>query len=211
MGKEHAITTLMRAALLPLARALYGGRGGGGHPAAGFDAHHSFVVKYAAETQTHLAPHTDDSDVTFNTCLGRDGFEGSGLVFCGALGAPDHRRHSLTFEHKIGTCVVHLGSRRHGSDTIAKGERCNLIVWCRSLAWRESPAASAVDRLYATEDAPPDPVCVSYQHDRDSASFVPYPDAAAEASFRGQSWCPPRGKEYAGFEEEDPLEAAAAP
>ena len=81
----------------------------------------------------------------------------------------------------------------------------------RSLAWRESPAASAVDRLYATEDAPPDPVCVSYQHDRDSARFVPYPDAAAEASFRGQSWCPPQGKEYAGFEEEDPLEAAAAP
>ena len=29
--------------------------------------------------------HTDDSDVTFNVCLGRD-FEAAGLTFCGMLG-----------------------------------------------------------------------------------------------------------------------------
>ncbi|EGB06020.1 hypothetical protein AURANDRAFT_66003 [Aureococcus anophagefferens] len=138
VGFEHLITTLQRFVLQPLASALYGGRAGG-DPAADFDAHHSFVVRYdAAGGDKHLAPHTDDSDVTFNCCLGRRGFEGSGLVFCGELGRPDHRKHSHTFAHRIGGCVVHLGSRRHGSDTIVSGERCNLIVWCRSLAWRDS-------------------------------------------------------------------------
>ena len=34
--------------------------------------------------------HTDDSDVTFNVCLGKD-FKGAGLQFCGNQGAPDHR------------------------------------------------------------------------------------------------------------------------
>ncbi|KAH8047713.1 procollagen-lysine 5-dioxygenase [Aureococcus anophagefferens] len=164
VGFEHLITTLQRFVLQPLASALYGGRAGG-DPAADFDAHHSFVVRYdAAGGDKHLAPHTDDSDVTFNCCLGRRGFEGSGLVFCGELGRPDHRKHSHTFAHRIG-------------------------------------GGAEVD--YGAEASPPDVVCVSYQHDRDSGRFRPYPDAAAEGAFRGRSWCPPRGKEYPGFRDEE--------
>jgi hypothetical protein len=30
--------------------------------------------------------HTDDSDVTLNVCLGRDGFRAAGLRFCGGMG-----------------------------------------------------------------------------------------------------------------------------
>jgi hypothetical protein len=35
--------------------------------------------------------HTDDSDVTFNICLGRE-FTASGLTFCGGIGTPAHRQ-----------------------------------------------------------------------------------------------------------------------
>ena len=32
-----------------------------------------------------LDMHTDNSDITFNVCLGRD-FDGAGLTFCGHMG-----------------------------------------------------------------------------------------------------------------------------
>ena len=80
--------------------------------------------------------------VTFNVCLGRD-FEGCGLVFCGMIGAADHRCHRHTYHHKVGACVVHLGARRHGADHITSGERLNLVVWNHGLAWRESDGAMA--------------------------------------------------------------------
>ena len=41
--------------------------------------------------------HTDDSDVTFNVCLGRPGFGGCGLVFCGMVGTAGHRQHCFTY------------------------------------------------------------------------------------------------------------------
>ena len=47
---------------------------------------------YKQNEDTHLDVHTDDSDVTFNVCLGRE-FEGAGLVICGLSGKADHRLH----------------------------------------------------------------------------------------------------------------------
>jgi len=81
--------------------------------------------------------HTDDSDVTFSLCLGKE-FTGAGLSFCGELGHTGHRQLSHVNQHVKGTCVVHLGQKRHGADDIATGERRSLIMWNHSQAYRES-------------------------------------------------------------------------
>ena len=36
-----------------------------------FDRHHTFVVRYKVGEDLGLDMHTDDSDVTFNVCLGK--------------------------------------------------------------------------------------------------------------------------------------------
>lgn len=218
IGLEPFITTLQQTVLQPIASELFKENAGPmkGHPGAKFDSHHSFIVKYRADEDSHLDAHpsvaeysahprrvtlpsqvhTDDSDVTFNTCLGRD-FDGCGLVFCGMIGTKGHRQHCLTYYHSIGRCVVHLGNRRHGADHITRGERLNLIVWNHGLGWRESPSATSHNRDYEQEDRPPDPRCLSYTHDRDYARFKEYPKDRTR--FKGRGWCPPHGAEYPGF------------
>ena len=196
VGLEPFVKALQDKVCGPLAQALFKTHPHG-HPAADFDSTHSFIVKYRGDEDPHLDVHTDDSDVTFNVCLGRD-FEGCGLVFCGMIGAKDHRQHCKTYEHRVGTCVCHLGSKRHGADDITRGERLNLIVWNHGLAFRESPGATQHQKNFEKEEAAPDPRCVSYTHDRDYGKFKPYP--AGKESFKQRGWCPPRGTEYPGFE-----------
>jgi hypothetical protein len=116
--------------------------------------------------------HVDNSDVTFNVCLGKE-FTGSGLAFCGYMGEPAHRHLSHTYTHRKGRCVVHLGRRRHGADDIASGERMNLIIWNHNLAYRASRAYVDLQRqrAYAREAGPPDLQCLSYTHDRDYLEY----------------------------------------
>lgn len=196
-GEEHSpmCPPPRRKVLLPIASALFG-TNANGHPAADFDSTHAFIVKYRSDEDSHLDIHTDDSDVTFNVCLGRD-FAGCGLIFCGMIGASDHRCHKHTYHHKVGRCVCHLGSQRHGADHITSGERLNLIVWNHGLGWRESPGATQHSRNYEKEASKPDPRCVSYTHDRDYGNFKQYPDG--KENFKHRGWCPPRGSEYDGF------------
>ena len=90
-------------------------------------------------------------DVTFNICLGLD-FDGAGLQFCGLMGASNHRKHTYTYKHVKGTCVCHLGRKRHGADDITTGERLNLILWNHSSTYRssaeyESPPYNKEDRM----------------------------------------------------------------
>merc|ERR1719231_1610739 len=64
--------------LQPLAHALFPGIGSYlGH-------HHSFIVRYKVGEDLGLDMHTDDSDVTYNICLGKE-FSGAGLTFCGMM------------------------------------------------------------------------------------------------------------------------------
>ena len=116
--------------------------------------------------------HVDNSDVTFNVCLGKE-FTGAGLAFCGYMGEPAHRHLSHTYTHRKGRCVVHLGRRRHGADDIASGERMNLIIWNHNLAYRASRASVGLQRqrAYAREAGPPDLQCLSYTHDRDYLEY----------------------------------------
>ena len=182
IGMKPAITWLQRHVLHPLAQLLFPTQAQGG-----FDGHHSFMVQYRAGEDLGLDMHTDDSDVTFNICLGRN-FTGASLTICGDSRMPQHRQFFKSYEHVRGRALVHLGSRRHGADDIHTGERNNLIVWNQNSKYRES--AQYVNRQpYLPEATAPDPRCLSYTHDRDFASFLDYPPGKDE--FRGGGWCPP--------------------
>ena len=80
IGMERAMDALVARVLSPVAEALFPEQGGGA-----LDGHHSFLVQYQEGADLGLDMHTDDSDVTFNVCLGKD-FTGAGLQFCGVLG-----------------------------------------------------------------------------------------------------------------------------
>lgn len=164
---------------------------------APFDDHHTFIVRYKEGEDLGLDMHTDDSDVTFNLCLGKE-FKGAGLSFCGVMGAPNHRKHQYTFYHEFGRCVWHLGRQRHGADDILSGERLNLIVWNHSSRYRSTPEYTAPG--YKKEQESPDVICLSYTHDRDYGIFKSY--SLANGKWQGRGWCPRRGFEYDGFESE---------
>jgi len=155
------------------------------------DSHHSFSVRYKAGEDLGLDMHTDDSDVTFNVCLGKPGFTAAGLTFCGVMGAADHRRFQFQYRHEIGRCVVHRGRQRHGADDIDQGTRVNLIMWNKSLAFRRRQERKPPP--YAVEGAPPSLQCLSYTHDRDYSAYKPIPLDKRQFA---RGWCPPRGKEY---------------
>lgn len=195
IGLMDALSQLQQDHLLPIARHLFPAEG------ASFDSHHTFIVQYSAGQQKGLDMHTDDSDVTFNVCLGRD-FRGAGLTFCGQRGDADHRQFLLTYAHQPGRAVVHAGEHRHGADDIEEGERMNLIMWNYNNDWRLSEERLQRQASYAAEGGPPDRRCLSFTHDRDYDAFVPpreQPEEVAQQRSRSKGWCPPPGKEYQGY------------
>jgi hypothetical protein len=159
IGLAKSVTRLQKDAFEKVSRAIFEEEG------LELSLHHTFLVQYKRGEDLGLDMHTDDSDVTFNVCLGRE-FTGGDLVFCGEIGAPDHRRHKLSYVHAKGSCVVHLGRQRHGAANIDAGERVNLIMWNRSLPYR-SLAKSYPAVVYAQESGAPDRICMSRTHDRD--------------------------------------------
>lgn len=187
IGLEPMIDELQRM-LQPLGELLWPG------PGHMWDGHHCFIVRYREGEDLGLDMHTDDSDVTFNVCFGMD-FQAAGLQFCGLMGAGNHRKHSFTYKHVKGTCVCHLGRKRHGADDISSGERLNLILWNHSSTYRQS--TEYMSPPYVKEEGAPDQVCVSYTHDRDYGSFKEYPKG--KENFRGRGWCPPKSYEYVEF------------
>mmetsp|Transcript_13076 Transcript_13076/g.16346 ORF Transcript_13076/g.16346 Transcript_13076/m.16346 type:complete len:517 (-) Transcript_13076:1417-2967(-) len=61
IGLEPFITTLQRLVCKPIAQALFrpnATTGDQGHPAADFDSHHAFIVKYRKDQDSHLDIHT---------------------------------------------------------------------------------------------------------------------------------------------------------
>ena len=104
--------------------------------------------------------------------------------------------------HVTGRCVVHLGTRRHGADVITRGERANLIIWAHNDAFRASALYNAHKHgaNYTPESAAPDPLCLSYTHDRDFGAFKEY--TSEQLPHRGSGWCPPESCEYPGFKAE---------
>eukprot|EP00747_Dinoflagellata_sp_TGD_P051768 gnl/TRDRNA2_/TRDRNA2_147521_c1_seq1.p1 gnl/TRDRNA2_/TRDRNA2_147521_c1~~gnl/TRDRNA2_/TRDRNA2_147521_c1_seq1.p1 ORF type:complete len:267 (-),score=35.28 gnl/TRDRNA2_/TRDRNA2_147521_c1_seq1:54-776(-) len=200
IGLEPMMSRLQREMLQPIAEALFGAIG------SQFSGHHSFMVRYETDGDLGLDMHTDDSDVTFNVCLGKE-FDGAGLQFCGNQGTPKHRQSSLVYRHCKGRCVVHLGYRRHGADDIRAGERLNLIIWNTNAEHRKTRRHRTfreVGSQYNAEEGPPDKECVSFTHDRDYGQFKQYTEKNRE--YCGRGWCPPKVAEYPGFQPESVVE-----
>jgi len=198
IGLEPMFDRLQQEILLPISSLLFPGIG------SHFDQHHSFIVRYKLGEDHGLDMHTDDSEVTFNVCLGKD-FCGAGLQFCGDRGTPQHRHASARYQHCIGRCLVHLGHRRHGADDITYGERLNLIIWSRNHEYRATRQynryqENGAETGYEREIGPPDQVCLSFTHDRDYGVFKNYSPKTLQ--HKGRGWCPPQHAEYTGFREE---------
>ena len=188
IGMRPLVTSFQQKYLWPLSRHLFPVQ------ASRFDDHHSFIVRYRADEDLGLDMHTDDSDVTFNVCIGEE-FTGATLSFCGMFGSPDHRHHTHTYQHEVGRAILHLGNRRHGADDIQSGRRSNLIVWSHNNEYRAKGGNRALE--YQQESSEPSLVCLSYTHDRDYEMFKELPTAATKQLQR--PWCPPKGKEYPGY------------
>lgn len=193
MGMERAVDWLQENILQKIAEALYPDQGGGC-----LTSHHSFVVQYKEGLDLGLDMHTDDADVTFNACLGKE-FEASGLTFCGVLGADvkkgnaPHRKVTALYAHEVGRCVAHLGAHRHGADDLIYGERLNLIVWNQSSTYRASDAYRWRDVPEETEA--PDPKCLSFTHDKDFGTYKKYPPNVDGDALKSNAWYPP-SEEY---------------
>lgn len=95
------------------------------------DDHHCFLVRYKAGEDLKLSLHVDDSEVTLNVCLGKE-FQGGLLNFYGEKGEATEKKEEVNVTHEVGTGILHSGRHWHEAEAISEGERCNLILWCRS-------------------------------------------------------------------------------
>ena len=181
IGMEKFIDSLQRNVLQPIASVLFPTEG------SNFDGHHSFLVRYKAGEDLGLDIHTDDSDVTFNICLGKE-FTGSGLTVCGMMGSSVHRQCAYNYSHVLGSCIVHRGRHRHGADDIHTGERINLIVWNHNSLFRQTDEYRKLQ--FVDEVQKPDAVCLSMTHDRDYEKYATK-DSKKRSKLKG--WYPPKG------------------
>jgi len=99
----------------------------------GFKSVHGFVMRYKVGEDLSLAEHFDDSDFTFNICLGTDEFTGAELYFKAKVQRPEgpYEDKLVNYEHSPGVGVIHRGEIAHGVHPLKSGERLNLIVWCK--------------------------------------------------------------------------------
>lgn len=110
------------------------------------DWYHSFVAGYASQPsrvtpRQFLVPHTDDSEVTLNLCLGDENFQGGLLEFGPMRGHPTTTRRkpqTETVEPRIGYGLLHVGRLLHQVTPITSGDRFAYIVWTRS--WKDTRA-----------------------------------------------------------------------
>ncbi len=138
-GFDSFLNRLVTEYISPLSTLLFNDVGGDS-----LDEHHGFVVEYKMGKDVSLDFHSDDSDVTFNVCLGRKFADGT-IYFNGLLCRMCQQLSYSTFpltqeqveiKHKAGRALLHRGQHRHGANEITSGERYNLILWCRSNQYR---------------------------------------------------------------------------
>lgn len=123
LGYQGWLQELARTCLWPMAT--HHGVCSGLPPSPGFASVHGFVIRYRQGEDTDLKAHYDDSEFTFNVCLGHPGFVGATLCFQGADG------EAFRYDHEIGTAVFHRGQIWHSVEQLIEGERTNLVVWCK--------------------------------------------------------------------------------
>ncbi|XP_058764617.1 2-oxoglutarate and iron-dependent oxygenase domain-containing protein CP2-like [Vicia villosa] len=135
-GLESMLDKLMNDFIRPIARVFFSEIGG-----STLDSHHGFAVEYGANRDVELGFHVDDAEVTLNICLGTQ-FSGGELFFRGVrcdehVNTETQSGEIFDYHHVPGHAVLHSGRHRHGARPTISGNRINLILWCRSSAFRE--------------------------------------------------------------------------
>ncbi|KAF9591858.1 hypothetical protein IFM89_008904 [Coptis chinensis] len=135
-GLEAMLDKLMDEFIRPISRVFFAEVGG-----STLDSHHGFIVEYGNNRDLELGFHVDDSEVTLNVCLGEQ-FSGGELFFRGVrcdkhVNTESQREEVLDYSHVPGQAVLHRGRHRHGAKATTSGHRVNLLLWCRSSAFRE--------------------------------------------------------------------------
>lgn len=135
---------------------------GGAGKRMGCSSAHTIAYGVADGREHKLALHVDDSLITVNLCLGKEGFEGSELYFTGwqpltwePVARAQRKRAALagaaagldSSEVKVkprpGRALVHFGHHPHRTVEIAAGTRCNWVLWFRPVeADAEAEAAA---------------------------------------------------------------------
>lgn len=155
----HFTNTLLQEVIRPLTVLLLPEWGGGT-----LDTHHAFSVKYDAtadDGDLDLSTHFDNAEITLNVNLGVLPFKGGDLEFYGIRPGLEQKKVMSDFKissnlpamrdsgivtHEIGTGVLHRGRHFHRAQTLERGVRINLIVWCRSSAFRSEYGCPMCDR-----------------------------------------------------------------
>lgn len=124
---------LFHLVMRPLARELFSHSEG---LQSDLDWRHGYVAGYSAQPgsgkpRERLVTHTDDSEVTMNTCLG-DQFKGGLLEFRGLRGTPEEGQLVGTFEPQRGLGLIHAGRHFHDVTQVTAGDRFAFIIWARS-------------------------------------------------------------------------------
>ncbi|RZC74839.1 hypothetical protein C5167_050322 [Papaver somniferum] len=135
-GLETMLDKLMDDFIRPISKVFFPEVGG-----PTLDSHHGFVVEYGKDRDVDLGFHVDDSEVTLNVCLGKQ-FSGGDLFFRGIrcdkhVNTESQPEESFDYSHVAGQAVLHRGRHRHGARATRSGHRINLLLWCRSSAFRE--------------------------------------------------------------------------
>ncbi|XP_052731518.1 2-oxoglutarate and iron-dependent oxygenase domain-containing protein ICU11 isoform X3 [Vigna angularis] len=135
-GLETMLDRFMSDIIHPISRVFYSEFGG-----SSLDSHHGFVVEYGISKDLELGLHVDDAEVSLNVCLGKE-FSG-GEVFFQGVRCEEHvlsiaqPGEIFNYSHVPGHAILHPGRQRHGARPTTSGNRMNLIIWCRSSAFRE--------------------------------------------------------------------------
>lgn len=94
---------------------------------------YGFSIKYDADNDgdIFLAEHADAAALTFNICLGHEGFQGGELRFRGVrFHDPDaDSRPAVAVSHAPGAAIIHLGQHLHSAAPLHSGVRENFVVW----------------------------------------------------------------------------------
>jgi len=104
------------------------------------DWRQGYVAGYSAKPmerngaqRNFLVPHTDDSEVTLNCCLGEESFVGGDVEFHGLRGTPEEGMLVGTARRpNVGTALLHSGRHLHSVSNVMSGDRYALIIWSRS-------------------------------------------------------------------------------
>jgi len=164
-GLDALSDALLNRVVQPLARLLFPQVAGGATDAAvgkygvkvhaeaksALDFHYAYVVGYGDEetvaktladdasrsllARTKLVPHTDDSEVTLNVCLGRD-FSGGELVLRGLRNTEAEGTAETKLKPAPGRAILHLGQHLHEVEPVTAGQRFSLILWARNSQYR---------------------------------------------------------------------------